>query len=547
MTRATSRIARLRRLDHAAGRRALAAAVAALAIGASALSAQEGAAPVGKETYDRWCAGCHGVDGKGAGPGARIMLPRPRDFTRALYQVRTTRSGQLPTDADIRHVIDVGMPGTAMPGWEDRLTEAERDELVTYIKTFSRFFEGANTEAEVIDFGSDPGGGGEERIAEGREAYQKVECWKCHGQAGRGDGESAPTLDDDMSMPVIARDLTRNWLFNGGGTVEDIYRRMRAGLDGTPMPTFQDAVDAGLITNDQLWSIAHYVRSLSPEEAPATREVIGADLLTEGELPTAPTDERWATVERFYIPLVGQIVVEPRWFHPRVDGVWVQALHDGQELALLVSWTDPSQSPDADWTPWANLVRTNIDTGDEGSIWAAGAPDQLVVQFPQRMPEGMERPYFLQGDARRPTYLWRWSSDRTEGDELVATGLGTGREQEAANRQLTVQSAWAEGEWRVLFRRALATPDSAADLQLSTAAAVPVAFQAWDGDNGEAGNQGSISTWYFIQLKERTPATVYAAPAVALALTAGLGLLVVARAQKKEEEVGVVREGETTS
>src|SRR5688572_8824011 len=150
MTRATSRIARLRRLDHAAGRRALAAAVAALAIGASALSAQEGAAPVGKETYDRWCAGCHGVDGKGAGPGARIMLPRPRDFTRALYQVRTTRSGQLPTDADIRHVIDVGMPGTAMPGWEERLTEAERDELGTYIKTVSRFFEGASTEAERI-------------------------------------------------------------------------------------------------------------------------------------------------------------------------------------------------------------------------------------------------------------------------------------------------------------------------------------------------------------------------------------------------------------
>jgi hypothetical protein len=90
----------------------------------------------------------------------------------------------------------------------------------------------------------------------------------------------------------------------------------------------------------------------------------------------------------------------------------------------------------------------------------------------------------------------------------------------------------------VLFRRSLVTPDSAADLQLQTAQAVPIAFQAWDGDNGESGNQGSISTWYFIQLKERTPATVYAAPVLALLLTAGLGLLVVARAQKRER-VGV--------
>jgi hypothetical protein len=266
------------------------------------------------------------------------------------------------------------------------------------------------------------------------------------------------------------------------------------------------------------------------------REVIGADLLAEGELPTSATDERWAEVERFYIPLVGQIVAKPRWFHPRVDGVWVQALHNRQEVALLVSWTDPSQSPDPAWTPWATAVRTNIDRPADGGSWAPGAPDQLVVQFPQTLPEGLERPYFLQGDTRRPVYLWRWRSDAAEGDELVATGLGTGREQEAANRQLTVQSAWDEGEWRVLFRRPLVTPDSAADLQLQPATAVPIAFQAWDGDNGESGLQGSISSWYFIQLEEQTPVVVYAMPALALAVTAGLGLLVVARAQKREQE-----------
>ena len=80
----------------------------------------------GEAVYNQWCAGCHGEDGAGEGPAANTMLPRPRDFTLALYQVSTTASGELPTDADILRVIDEGMPGTAMPGWEEVLTEAER-------------------------------------------------------------------------------------------------------------------------------------------------------------------------------------------------------------------------------------------------------------------------------------------------------------------------------------------------------------------------------------------------------------------------------------
>ena len=51
--------------------------------GAGKVSGQEDG--LGKVTYDRWCAGCHGVDGDGTGVAAEYMLPRPRDFTRALY------------------------------------------------------------------------------------------------------------------------------------------------------------------------------------------------------------------------------------------------------------------------------------------------------------------------------------------------------------------------------------------------------------------------------------------------------------------------------
>src|SRR5690606_14302747 len=143
-------------------------------------------------------------------------------------------------------------------------------------------------------------------------------------------------------------------------------------------------------------------------------------LLTEGELPTSPTDERWADVERFFVPLVGQIVVKPRWFQPRVRNLWVQALHDGESVALLVSWSDPSRSPDPRWAEFAQRIVESMEPRDEGSTWAPGAPDQLVVQFPQTLGAGLERPYFLQGDQRRPAYLWSWRSDQDRAVEMVA-------------------------------------------------------------------------------------------------------------------------------
>ena len=490
----------------------------------------------GQVVYDKWCAGCHGVDGSGNGPGAVTMLPRPRDFTLALYQIRSTATGELPTDDDMMHVVNVGMPGTAMPGWEDVLSGAEREAVVEYLKTFSRFFQG--DAPTPLDFGRAPRGS-DEVIARGDEVYQTLQCFTCHGQQGRGDGESTPTLNDDLGFPVYAADLTENWSFNGGGTVEDIYRRLRTGLDGTPMPTQSDVVAAGVISGDDLWALAHYVRSLSPERTPDVREVVEARRLTDRQIPQSVDDPAWQTADRFYIPMVGQIVVRPRWFSPRVDGVWVQALHDGQDVALLVSWTDPSESPDSAWAEYAQQIIETMGPGDEGAATAPGAPDQLVVQFPQELSGGMERPYFLQGDSRRPAYTWTWRSGIVGAIESTARGMGTGAAH--AEQHLRAAAQFADGQWKVLILRALDTGGDE-DLALPVGQPIPMAFQVWDGDNGESGNQGAVSTWYFLFLHQQTPVAVYVAPPVALALTLLLGVFVVRRAQGSAEEEA--REGE---
>lgn len=528
---------------------ALTLIVAAVALAPAPAPGQEGDArmELGRATYDRWCAHCHGAEGDGEGVAAGYMLPRPRDFTKGTYQIRTTASGMLPTDADMLRMIDEGMPGTAMPGWEEWLSRGEREALVVHLKSFSRFFESEGA-PEPLEFGGAPGVT-EEGLAEGRRFYEEIECWKCHGQEGRGDGTSSPTLENDDDEPIRATDLTQPWYFNGGGTVEEIYRRLRTGLDGTPMPSFSDLLESGYMTEEQLWRLAQYVRSLAPEREPAVRDVVRAGLVDEdAALPESGADSSWAEVERFWIPLVGQIVVEPRWFEPRVRGVWVQALHDGEELALRVSWTDPSRSPDPAWLEWQEKVIPFMEPHEGEPVQPGPRPDMLTVQFPTEIPEGMQRPYFLGGDARNPVYLWHWTSTGDGATEQVARGFGTGETLDGG-ALLRSEAAWSDGQWSVLFRRPLVTEsedDASPRLQLAAGQPIPIAFQAWDGDNGEEGGRAAISAWYFVYLTEPTPGTVYATPLLAMVLTAGLGLFVVARAQRREREGHTLDETQAT-
>ena len=489
----------------------------------------------GKAVYIKWCTGCHGDGGGGDGPAAATMLPRPRSFTGAIYKIRSTASGQLPTDADLLRAIDEGLPGTAMPAWKTRLSDGERRDVMAYLKTFSAFFADTSQHVTPLKFGSAPGGsgGGADALRVGRLFYDSIGCRKCHGDQGRGNGPSAPTLKDDAEFPIFAADLHQNWRFRGGGTVEDIYRRLRTGLDGTPMPSFSDLIDQKWLTDEQLWRLAQYVRSLSPASPPEVRDVIHAPQLSGGGLPLAPDDSAWNRLARYWFPLVGQVIHKPRWFDPAVSGVWVQAAHDGTRLALRVSWDDRSHSPDSTWLLFVRRVLGTVASDDSVKPAPQLWPDQLIVQFPVAIPEGMERPYFLMGTQTQPVYQWRWTS----APRRAVAGLARGLERFDTLPAAAAPAAQAVydrggGEWRVVLSRALATADTADQLQFRTGRAIPVAFFAQDGSNGESGSRMAVSSWYFLALDQPTPPRVYISPVVAMALTLGLGLLVVWRAQR---------------
>jgi mono/diheme cytochrome c family protein len=99
--------------------------------GAAALSAQSGnAGPVtGRDVYRANCAACHGPEGRGNGPAAAALNPRPTDFTNAAQR-------QATTDSAVADVIEHGRRG--MPAFGRTLRHAQVDSLVAHLKSFRR-------------------------------------------------------------------------------------------------------------------------------------------------------------------------------------------------------------------------------------------------------------------------------------------------------------------------------------------------------------------------------------------------------------------------
>lgn len=90
----------------------------------------------GQKLFNRYCATCHGYEGRGDGGGARNLDPKPRDFQAAEFLYASAGPGELPTDSDLRRTIRNGVSGRGMPAWGG-LREEDIGALVSYIKTFS--------------------------------------------------------------------------------------------------------------------------------------------------------------------------------------------------------------------------------------------------------------------------------------------------------------------------------------------------------------------------------------------------------------------------
>jgi DMSO reductase family type II enzyme heme b subunit len=325
--------------------------------------------------------------------------------------------------------------------------------------------------------------------------FEAIECHKCHGVAGRADGPSRPELKDDWGHPIAPANLTKRWTFRGGGDRTDIATRIANGVLGTPMPSFLDSVEKP----EDVWHLTNYIVSMGPDR-PAYATLVTVNGV-QGDIPDDPNAEYWNKVAPNHMPLMGQVIHDPRNFNPAIELLVVRAVYNDKEIAFHLTWDDPSQS----------VADTEKKT----------FPDAVSLQLPPKPGPG-ERPYFLMGDANDAVYLLRWEAGKA--GEMVANGVDKMSPLEGG--EVPSKTVYDNGQYRVVMKRALAGKgDQRPTFQPSTF--VPVAFQAWDGGAGETGAKMSLTSWYYLRLEPPQSSRRFVVPPIVAVLTLVAMLLVV--------------------
>lgn len=491
----------------------------------------------GRQLYAKYCVQCHGEKGDGEGYATPHLFPRPRDFTTGKFKVRSTPTGALPTHQDLIDIIRRGMPYTSMPAWPT-LSDQQVSDLAYYVKSFSPDFSNAGMIPEPVALPSAPAMTNES-IELGKKLYVDTGCVRCHGTLGRGDGPSAPTLIDDLQHPIRPADLTQSWTFRGGATREDIFRTMSTGFNGTPMPGFVDA-----LTPEQRWAITDYIVSLSGEDGPGYKNlVVARHVLDPIDLARGAANFASAPVARF--PIIGQIMEPGRAFSPPASSVAVQAIYDGESIALLVRWDDMSAQKsgkngpslpvppeeeafapaasagsaqdagtnpfgDAELAPAAAQPAAQDPFADavaQDPFAEATAPaekpsefsDAVAIQIPSQVPAGARKPYFLYGDAQNSVDLWFFDLARPE--PLQFTGRGSEEIAPNDTGDVTGVASYDQGEWSVIFKRPLRATSGAT---FAPGQFLPIAFSVWDGLSRERGNRRGLTVWYSLYVEPET-------------------------------------------
>ncbi len=83
----------------------------------------------GKTLFQQFCTACHGKEGKGNGPVAAALNPKPRNLTKKDFQAART-------DAQLEDVLTNGK--NTMPGFGTQLSPDQIKALVAYIRTLEK-------------------------------------------------------------------------------------------------------------------------------------------------------------------------------------------------------------------------------------------------------------------------------------------------------------------------------------------------------------------------------------------------------------------------
>jgi mono/diheme cytochrome c family protein len=224
----------------------------------------------GKLIYKEYCSQCHGAEGKGDGPAASGLNPKPAIHADVAFD-------QLPMDY-LYNVVNHGGrsvgKSSSMPYWNLTIGQQGVADVITFLRAT---FKGAPTSAISGTPGAGPLGvcpqprktpnapadfrmmvnplpASKANVNAGKKLFQEtaqpLACKQCHGEQGDGRGPLGGGL-----IPV-----PRN--FTCGQTMNDIsdgqlFWVIKKGSPGTGMMAF-----AGL-PDEQVWQLIQYIRTLA--------------------------------------------------------------------------------------------------------------------------------------------------------------------------------------------------------------------------------------------------------------------------------------------
>ena len=487
---------------------------------------------MGEQSYQEYCASCHGNSGKGNGDLAYLVYPKPRDFTSGLFKIRSTPAGVPPTDDDIFKTIHQGLPGTSMPSFKF-LRNQEIKSLINIVKDFAQI---DNQDVQKITI-PDEIPPSEELIDLGRSIYMEVGCNMCHGNTGKGDGSSSGKLKDSKGYSIIPKDFTSG-VYLGGGTKRDLYLRFVGGMAGTPMPAYGNLAELlGKPKSDEnklAWSLVHYVKSLETEISAETMKspedgkisALHVSWLTKSDKLLNASSSLWNKTDSYSIP------ISRLWQSDNVNYqmVEVQAVYNSKYIAVKLEWEDI--------------------TSEESLYRVQNFQDGAAIQFSIDGTKG----FHGMGSEEHPTDIWFWkaewqfrSNEKTNSDIELAyanrvsdsnvdtypslmndiaylSGRDAGNINSESGKTSPVENVTAVGpqtvtplpensqkvmgkgvwdgqKWRVVFVRKTKS-DSKQKVNFIKGESIPIGFAIWNGSERDRNGQKLVSTWYDLELKD---------------------------------------------
>ncbi|HMS16501.1 MAG TPA: c-type cytochrome [Planctomycetota bacterium] len=496
----------------------------------------------GRVLFAKHCAPCHGERGYGDGPAAYLLNPRPRDLTAYQFRLVSTANG-VPTDADLAKVVRNGLLGSSMPP-HSQLSEEETLAVVAEVRRImteggmQRMLKEASEAGEPMDEQTarvvaylEPGPAipvpvptpaTRESLARGRMLYV-LHCASCHDADGTG--RTRRDLVDGAGYPLFARNFTAG-ILKGGGTHTELWRRIRGGMPGTPMP----AMD---LPDEEVMDLVHYVTSMirpgASEHATQVRTQITARALRRTS-PEASDSDAWRSVPARWFPMT------PLWWQDdRIEGVMVQAAHEGGRLGLRMVWEDTTKNDDlneqlsfsdAAAVQWSMAMNPPFygmgQPGEEVEIWywrAAlnqVAPDvtslsqNVVNDIDMSLKELHTGEHRSRSDhplpSHNPLLITGWGAgnpvsnpNRPPLEILKAAGQGSSTSLRHFSKDVAAAATHDRGYWELVLWRPFQGGEGSLELKVGMRASI--AFALWNGQAKDRNGQKNVTIWHEIVLE----------------------------------------------